>query len=183
MPVLGSRPLGALALAACVLVGAAPARADYDTGLEAYRNGDYATALTEFRKLADRGVVLAYTNLGYMYALGEGVEADLAAAARWFERAARAGDVTSQLTLGVMYANGEGVERDNVKAFAWLSLAGAAGREDALVYLELVRDRLDTDGRDRANRLARALFREHGDPETQRLAAEGWGGGAGAPAE
>ena len=183
MPVLGTRPIATVALAATLLAGAPGARADFDSGLAAYRDGDYATALVEFRKLADRGVVIAYTNLGYMYALGEGVEADLAEAARWFERAARAGDVASQLTLGVMYANGEGVERDQVKAFAWLSLAGAAGRDVALDYLELVRERLDSEGRDRANRLARALFRDHGDPDTQRLAAEGWGGGRGAQAK
>jgi len=167
----------ALAIAAALaLLAAAPkAAADYDAGMEAYMAGDYATALEEFERLADRGVVLAYTHLGYMHALGEGVEPSLYQAAKWFERAARAGDATSQLALGVMYANGEGVERDNVRAFAWLSLAGAAGRGDALDYLELVRERLDASDRDRADRLARALFREHGDPETQRLAEQGWG--------
>ena len=164
------------AVAALALLAAAPkAAADYDAGIEAYMAGDYATALEEFERLAGRGVVLAYTHLGYMHALGEGVNPSLRQAARWFERAARAGDATSQLTLGVMYHNGEGVERDDVRAFAWLSLAGAAGRGDALDYLELVRERLDTSERDRADRLARALFREHGDPETRRLAEQGWG--------
>ena len=153
---------------------APPARADYDAGLEAYKSGDYATALREFQALADRGVVIAYTNLGYMYALGEGVEADPVAAARWIERAARAGDAASQLALGVLHHNGEGVPADPIRAFAWLSLAGAAGRDDALDYLELVRDGLDPDARTRANRLARELLREHGAPELKRLAGEGW---------
>jgi TPR repeat protein len=109
-----------------------------------------------------------------MHALGEGVEADLAEAARWFERAARAGDARAQMTLGVMHYHGEGVARDRVNAFAWLSLAGAAGRDEALVYLELVRDELQPDELDRADRLARALFREHGDPELKRMMEGGW---------
>ena len=54
------RTLAALALAlACSQAGAG-----YDEAVEAYRRGDHAVALEEFRALAERGVVVAYTNLG-----------------------------------------------------------------------------------------------------------------------
>ncbi len=43
-------------LAAVVVLVAAPAWADFKAGVEAYERGDYATALTEFRPLAQLGV-------------------------------------------------------------------------------------------------------------------------------
>jgi TPR repeat protein len=52
---------------------AAPALADYAAGLGAYERGDYATALREFRPLAERGNPGAQFNLGQLYAKGHGV--------------------------------------------------------------------------------------------------------------
>ena len=46
---------------------------DFDKGLTAYNNGDYATALKEWKPLAEEGDVDAQTNLGLMYQNGWGV--------------------------------------------------------------------------------------------------------------
>ncbi len=39
----------------------------YDEGLAAVNRGDYATALCEWKPLADRGDAIAQKNLGNMY--------------------------------------------------------------------------------------------------------------------
>jgi len=135
-----------------------PANADYDAGLAAYKKGDYRVALREFRALADRGVVLGYTNLAYMYALGEGVKPNMGEAAVWFRKAAEAGSAAAQLTLGVLYYNGEGVKRDYRQAYAWFNVAATHGRDDALRYMSIVMQRMDKAQSIAAQRLSRELY-------------------------
>ncbi len=57
-------------LALVVVLVAAPAWADFQAGVEAYDRGDYATALTEIRPLAQQGHAGAQFNLGQMYRKG-----------------------------------------------------------------------------------------------------------------
>ncbi len=57
-------------LALVVVLVAAPAWADFQAGVEAHDRGDYATALTEFRPLAQQGVASAQFGLGFMYHQG-----------------------------------------------------------------------------------------------------------------
>ena len=47
-----------------ILLICTPALADFDKGWEAYYNGDYATALKEFKPLAEQGDAKAQFNLG-----------------------------------------------------------------------------------------------------------------------
>lgn len=65
-------------------------REQYQAGLAAYYNRDYAAALKAWRPLAQRESENSapQTFLGFMYATGQGVEQDLAAAAKWYRRAA-----------------------------------------------------------------------------------------------
>ena len=65
---------------------------DLGKGAEAYDNGDYATALREFRPLADQGTALAQFNLGFMYEYGDGVPQDLVEAHKWYNLSASRGD-------------------------------------------------------------------------------------------
>ncbi len=61
-------------LALVVVLVAAPAWAgDLQAGTDAYDRGDYATALTEFRPLAQQGVAEAQSFLGVLYSEGRGV--------------------------------------------------------------------------------------------------------------
>ncbi len=71
------------------LLLATPAWAGFNEGLAAYKQGDYATALREWRPLAKRGHAEAEYNLGFMYAIGEGVPLDFNEAVKWLMKAAK----------------------------------------------------------------------------------------------
>ena len=64
----------------------------FEDAIAAYRRGDYATALLQFRSLADQGDARAQNNLGMMYDTGQGVLENYNEAAKWFRRAADQGD-------------------------------------------------------------------------------------------
>ena len=51
--------LATLAVVGALLFSAGSAWADFDDGLAAYQRGDYATALKEFRPLAEQGHAVA----------------------------------------------------------------------------------------------------------------------------
>ena len=87
----GRTPVIAGIFALVLLVIPAQAQ-DYDTGLAAYMRGDYATALQEWRPLAERGDAEAQFNLGLMYARGHGVAQDYITAHVWFNIAASNGN-------------------------------------------------------------------------------------------
>ena len=59
-----------LAVVVALLFSAGSAWADYDDGMAAYDRGDYATALQEWRPLAEQGHADAQYNLGMMYDKG-----------------------------------------------------------------------------------------------------------------
>ncbi len=75
-----------------LLCFALPAWAESETGVEAYKRGDYATALKEFRKLADQGDALGQLNLGLLYAYGQGVPQDYVQAHMWLNLSAAQGN-------------------------------------------------------------------------------------------
>ena len=74
-----------LCLTISVLLGSAGVSwsADFQKGLTAYDNGDYATALREWKPLAERRNALAQFNLGAMYEKGRGVLQDYKTAMKW----------------------------------------------------------------------------------------------------
>ncbi len=74
----------------------APAWAGFNEGVAAYKRGDYATALHEFRRLAEQGDAKAQFMLGTMYRKGLGVPQDHARAARWYRKAAEQGVAKAQ---------------------------------------------------------------------------------------
>ena len=61
---------------------------DLDDGVAAYRRHDYATAFAKFKGLAAQGDSSAQSNLGLMYAKGEGVAQDYKQALFWYGKAA-----------------------------------------------------------------------------------------------
>ena len=100
----------ALALSARVLA------ADFQAGLDAYNRGDYATALKEWRPLAEQGNASAQHKVGFMYSRGKGVMQNYAEAVKWYRLGAEQGEVLAQFNLGTMYAEGAGVTQDYVLA-------------------------------------------------------------------
>jgi len=74
-----------------VVVVTAPARADFDRGLRAYKSGDYAGALSEWSDAAESGDVKAQYRLGTLYEDGVGTGQNLVDAWYWYEMAATDG--------------------------------------------------------------------------------------------
>ena len=106
---------------------AVPTWADYLAGVDAYLRGNYATALSELRPLAEQGNADAQYNLGLMYDKGHGVPQDYGQARQWYEKAAAQGNAMAQYNLGVLYRNGQGVPQDLVQAHKWFNLSAAKG--------------------------------------------------------
>ena len=98
---------------ACVIVGlvmpSAAMAGPYEDGLAAFQRGDYPTALSLLRPLAAQGDAGAETQLGSMYANGQGVTTDYAAALKWEQLAAKQGLARAQENVGWVYFNGAGV--------------------------------------------------------------------------
>jgi TPR repeat protein len=75
--------LKSLTLAVFILFFATQAFADFHNGWDAYKRGDYVTALKEWQPLAEKGDALAQNALGDLYAIGNGVTQDYKAAFKW----------------------------------------------------------------------------------------------------
>ena len=108
---------------------------DFDKGWKAWESEDYATALKEWRPLAEQGNADAQDWLGHMYRYGQGVTEDKAEAAKWIRKSAEQGYAEGQLSLGRLYAEGEGVTKDHAEAVKWYRKA--AERGDALAQVRL----------------------------------------------
>lgn len=145
--------LGAGIVVAITLALAGPAPGDFAEGLEAFDGGDYATALSEWKPLAESGDPHAQVALAWLYRGGLGVPQDDSKAALWYRRAAEQGHAVAQLNLGEMYLTGQGVSRDLVQAYAWLSLAAAQGNAWAAKSAAEVAWMLSSEEMTRAGRL------------------------------
>ena len=113
------------AFAVLLVFLATPAWAGLDEGIAAYKRFDYATAVREWRPLAEQGDAVAQYYLGNLYRTGQGLPQDYAEAAKWFRKAANQGNADAQYNLGVIYDKGYGVPQDYVQAQMWYSLAEA----------------------------------------------------------
>ena len=141
---------------------AVPAYAqDFDKGLAAAERGNYATALQEWRPLAEQGHVEAQFNLGLMYSEGLDVPQDYAEAAKWFRAAAENGNVFAPVLLGRMYWAGLGVPRDYVQAHMWFDLAVAQGRKEADDKREILVQRMTPADVLKAQSMAREWLKAH----------------------
>jgi hypothetical protein len=105
--------------------------ADFQKSLNAYKKGDFATALREWKPLADKGDATAQSNLGFMYDTGQGVPQNYKTAFKWYKLAAEQGVSNAQYKLGQMYYQGQGVPQDNKTAVKWWKLAAEQGIANA----------------------------------------------------
>jgi uncharacterized protein len=120
-----------------------PALGDIGKGFEAYKHGDYATALAEYSRSAEDGNPYALNNLGSLYYHGQGVTQDYAKAVELYTQASERGAIPVVYNnLGHCYQKGQGVQRDYVQALVWFTLAGPPSddidreaRADALAHL------------------------------------------------
>ena len=100
---------------------------DFSKGMEAYKAGDFATALKEFKPLAEQGNAEAQNQLSFMYKEGKGVLKDATEAAKWRRLSAEQGNAAGQYGLAVMYYEGEGVIQDYAETVKWLRLSAEQG--------------------------------------------------------
>jgi TPR repeat protein len=100
-----------------------PAWAEFETGMDAYERGNYATALSEWRPLAEEGNAQAQLHLGLLYHQARGVLQDSTTARQWYEKAAAQGYASGQNNLGYLYADGKGVPKDETKGVEWIRKA------------------------------------------------------------
>ena len=78
-------------IALAVMLSLPVSAQDFEKGKEAYKRGDYAAALREWRPLAEQGHATAQYYLGYLYGTGQGVPKDYVQAHMWFNLAAAQG--------------------------------------------------------------------------------------------
>lgn len=104
-----------------------PALADFEAGWRAYQQGDFGTALTVWRPLAEAGDARAQFNLGIMFDQGRGVARDRENAILWWRKASEQGMARAMHNLANIYLSGEGAAPDYEEALKWLRLAAEKG--------------------------------------------------------
>ena len=104
----------------------------------AYNRQEFAEAPRLCRPLAEQGDAKAQSNLGLMYARGQGVAQDYAEAVKWYRKAADHGFAPAQFNLGLMYAQGLGVAQDYAEAVTWYRKAADQGLAPAQYNLGYV---------------------------------------------
>ena len=139
----------------------------YD-GVTAFDNGDYKTALREFRVSAIKGDARAQYNLGVMYRTGKGVSKDYKEADRWYRNASERGHVQAQFSLGLMYKvgligkkykKGTGIVINYVKAYKWFSIAASSGHAISKKNLRIIEGQMTSGDISKAQKLAQEWMR------------------------
>ena len=113
-------------------------QSQYFRGMTAYGAGDYKTALSLIRPLAEQGYFDAQWQLGAMYAEGRGVPQVDIEAAKWFRECAEHGYAICEGSLADDYMTGDGVPKDYVAAVSWTRKAAEQG--DDLAFASLAED-------------------------------------------
>lgn len=118
-----------------ILISGFSYAADFQKGVQAANNGDYATALREWRPLAKQGSPEAQYNLGWMYTNGKGVIQDYKEAKNWYLKSAEQGLAEAQLEVGLIYNKGQGVIKDYEEAGKWFVKSAEQGNVKAQYQL------------------------------------------------
>ena len=124
-----------------VMVGlllAGPIAADYQTGLDAYRIGDYKVAKAEWLAAVSKPYeevdLATYAETLYAIAMlywkGEGVSQDYQEAYEWLTKAGSKKHAGASAKLGFLYADGGVIEQNYDKAFFWYKQSARAGDID-----------------------------------------------------
>jgi TPR repeat protein len=90
----------------------------------------YALTIKQFTDVANKGDVVAQSNLGFLYlyadAFGQNTK-DVKNALLWYSKAASKGNPDAEAALGDIYGDGVGVPVDNKKSFAWYKKSAEHG--------------------------------------------------------
>jgi TPR repeat protein len=129
-----------------LLVACAPAMADYQAGLDAYQQEDYATAMAEWKAVVSQPPetqnLAIYRESLYAIAMlywqGEGVAQDYDFAAVWLKQAADINHPGAQVKLGYLYSTGQGVPQNYREAYKNFQRAAEQGDPDAKHNLDIM---------------------------------------------
>ena len=151
--------LTSLMVGAFFMFGAVSAQAqDFDRGLAAYQSGDFATAMKEWRPLAEQGDASAQYNLGVMYMNGYGVVQDYAEAVKLYRLAAEQGYASAQNNLGWMYDNGNGVLQNNILSHMWYNIASANGNKRSSEWRDKIATKMTSADISKAQAMAKVCM-------------------------
>jgi hypothetical protein len=114
-------------IAMCCLLATSVWAQDHNSGFEATQPADFASARSEWRRMAEQGQAAAQYNLGIMYEYCQGVRQNDMEAARWYRKASVQGVSVAQYKLGIMYDNGWGVPPSDSEAVRWYRNAAEQG--------------------------------------------------------
>ena len=109
----------------CFLLLAQIVRADLESGIAAYTNGDYEIARKEFETATKNQIPEGMHLLASLYYEGHGVEKDIAIAVKGFKAAAAKGHTPAMYNLGLMFQKGEEVEGNIEQAISYYTAAGS----------------------------------------------------------
>jgi uncharacterized protein len=115
--------------------GAAETDVVVSRGQEAYRRGDFAEAITLWRRAAEAGSVAAQNELGLVFETGRGSPRDNGEALKWYRLAAEQGDPTALTSVGSMLEKGQGAARDYETASRLFRQAADRGYAPAMTDL------------------------------------------------
>jgi TPR repeat protein len=109
--------------------------AEVESGVQAYRAGEYVRAKEILLPLAERGHPKAMNMVGLMHD-GTGVfPSDPITKCDWYERAAQAGYAPGMNNLGRCFLQGEGRPLDIQASRQWFTKAAEKGALRAMLYL------------------------------------------------
>ena len=112
---------------------------EIDEGMEAFDDGDYATAYEILRPLAEHhGYTNAMNTLGVIFENGLGVAKQGGEADKWYKKAALEGYPEAMYNLGVLHAEGKLVPKNLEKGMAWLGAAFDHRQKEAMQAAKLL---------------------------------------------
>lgn len=131
-----SPTVAGLVMVAALFGHGAPARADFQAGIDAYARQDYQTALNEWLPYAAQEKPSALFNIGQMYRLGNGVERDLTKAEQYYRRAAELGHIGAMANLGSMMFERKPPRGDEAVMFWRQAARGGDAKSQYLVGIQ-----------------------------------------------
>jgi TPR repeat protein len=122
---------------------------------------DYKEAVKWYRLAAEQGNADGQTNLGVMYANGQGVPQDFKEAVKWYRLAAEQRHALAQSNLGLMYSKGRGVPQLKA-AYALYNLSASIDPSDAnkaTANRKIIQDQMSSAELDAGQALTREMDR------------------------
>lgn len=99
-----------------------------ESGIQSFRNKDYAQAFSILKSYADQGDPEAQCMIANMYHLGLGMEKDGSKAVKWYTKSAQQGYPVASNNLAGIYLIGDcGVPIDQQAAARWYKLSQEQG--------------------------------------------------------